>query len=86
MSRPVLRFELSIEDANDLLLMSLGDDLKPEVYAGMVWAINSRPINWALQFCHARLYPGRMEELKALLNQVGLVDAIRCEDYSEEDS
>ena len=58
MSRPVLRFELSIEDANDLLLMSLGDDLKPEVYAGMVWAINSRPINWALQFCHARLYPG----------------------------
>ena len=38
----------SNEDADDLLLLVHGDDLEPEVFGGVVWAVQNRSVNWAL--------------------------------------
>jgi hypothetical protein len=38
----------STEDADDLLTLTLGDEVSPEVFAGLVWAAKNRPVDWAL--------------------------------------
>ena len=38
----------SNEDADDLLLLVIGDDLESAVFQGIVWAVQNRPVNWEL--------------------------------------
>jgi hypothetical protein len=35
-------------DADDLLLLVLGDHVEPAVFDGIVWAVKNRPANWKL--------------------------------------
>jgi hypothetical protein len=38
----------SQDDADDLLLLVLGDRLDPKVFAGVAWAVKNRPVSSAL--------------------------------------
>lgn len=56
----------SNQDADDLLLLVIGDELEPKVFQGVVWAVKNRPVNWALH-----LAPGIYnEQQRAALRSV----------------
>jgi hypothetical protein len=62
----------SVVDANDLLLMSLGDALSHDLLDGMAWAVQHRDVDWALHFDHARVKPHYSEALLALIRRAGI--------------
>jgi hypothetical protein len=78
-----IEIKSSDEDADDLLLLSLTDDLSPDVFAGLAWAVNNRPVNWALHFAESRATALYGERLRLLLEKAGLSTTIREQDYPE---
>ncbi len=67
-----IEVSVSTEDADDLLLLVLGDDLSPEVVAGLVWAVTNRPVNWQVHL-HPNTYnPKERAILEAIRAAAGL--------------
>lgn len=64
--------ESCLVDANDLLLMSLGDALSHDLLQGIAWAVQHRYVDWALHFDHARVKPHYSEALLSLIRQAGV--------------
>jgi hypothetical protein len=61
----------STEDANDLLLLTRGDTVSPAVFAGLVWAVRNRPVNWALHL-HPANPPAQLADLRRVLEAAGM--------------
>jgi hypothetical protein len=63
----------SAEDADDLLFLTLGDPVEPATFAGMVWAIKNRPVNWKLHLSPGEYSrPEQQADLHRLLDAAGM--------------
>jgi hypothetical protein len=65
------------EDADDLLLLTCGDQVSQEVFNGMVWAIKNRPVNWGLHLDPANP-PEALASVCRLLDAAGLSHLMRA--------
>jgi hypothetical protein len=63
----------SSADADDLLLLTLGDSVEPATFAGMVWAIKNRPVNWSMHLSpDVYTSPEQLADLHRLLEAAGM--------------
>jgi hypothetical protein len=61
----------STEAADDLLLLTLGDSVPSDVFAGLVWAVKNRPVNWTLHL-HSENPPAQLADLRCVLEAAGM--------------